>query len=152
MRGILIFVALLLVVFMGVVASAKDCTNCPNNEQCMVPPSPTKIIAKGGVLDDNILKMVPDKIGVIITCENGEKYIAKKRGGDWTLECTNGQCYQKSGVIPFRLIPRVKKEEPQPTLLPPKNETGEKRLQWRNKCGRRGWFRFWSRVKMWRTR
>jgi hypothetical protein len=147
MKNVLIFVALLLVaVFSVTIADARDCTICPNNEQCTAPLPPTKVIAKGGVLDDNILKMVPDKTGVVITCKNGEKYIAKKKLGNWTLECTNGQCYQKSGIVPFKLIPRVKKEEPQLTVAV---KTEQKttcsaivlyttKARWSEKCGRRG--------------
>jgi hypothetical protein len=141
MKNVLIFVALLLVaVFSVTIADARDCTTCPNNEQCTAPLPPTKVIAKGGVLDDNILKMVPDKTGVVITCKNGEKYIAKKKLGNWTLECTNGQCYRPS------LIPRVKAVEKECIVV----EKTEKKTaysapvvyttkaRWSQKCGRRG--------------
>ena len=47
MKSVLIFVALLLVVVFSVtIADARDCANCPNNEQCTAPLPPVRIIAR----------------------------------------------------------------------------------------------------------
>ena len=145
----LLFVTFLLLssgeVFAG---TSKDCTNCPNNGKCAAAPLPAK-----SVLDNRILKLIPDKKKVEVTTDGGV-YIFEKKNGGWTTTtrtCEGGTCTTRQ----WRLFPLKPKVEPQPTVAPAKKVTKvvtvEKRKTWRNRAGRRGWFRFWGRVQMRRS-
>jgi hypothetical protein len=85
-----------------------------------------------------------------VTTEGGV-YIFEKVNGGWTTStktCEGGTCITRQ----WRLFPLKPKVEPQPTVAPAKKVTKvisvEKRKTWRNRAGRRGWFRFWGRVQI----
>jgi len=126
---------------------AEDCTTCPNKGQCFT--SKTRVLGRGGVLDNRLLEMIPEKNKVEVTVEGGGKYIAKKSSKEWALSvqtCEGNDC-------PFRLAPTVKRQEPQPTLAKKKIQKKEvvkevTKVKRSQKCGRRGFQRFFTRPRV----
>jgi hypothetical protein len=116
-------------------------------------------LGRGEVLDNRILGMIPNKKKVEITVENGGKYIAKKNSKEWTLSVQERTC--EGNDCPFRLVPTVKEQEPQPTLAKKKIQKKEvvkevTRVKRSQKCGQRGFQRFLTRPRVrnvgWRIR
>jgi len=90
MKNVLIFVALLLVaVFSVTIADARDCTTCPNNEQCTAPLPPTKVIAKECDSGQCYRPLLIPRIKVVEKeCTVVEKKTEKKTACSAAVVCT----------------------------------------------------------------